>query len=387
MDYNLGFCFYLNPKNTKWNDYFSKWRLENPTKTGITIYSVCNFFYKELKDDLLKLYNGNLPSLSELAENSEKLSKENIKNWNMLYSNYLQDNEYCYIALQGYSITDKKQTCFSLVNSHKNELNLSGIDLSVTEYSKILQKFFLLKEGFLSQNSNETSLKYFFPIVGNVSSLSIQQNQTDAEENNITIQNDTEPDLTAYKLESKVKYFIVHSTAGEKALDKKTIEDWKGADGKAHAYIMNNGEIVQIVDFTEFAWATRTEDPDRPQWYSVAARGACIHIELNYATHASPSDAQYNELAKIYYYFYKKNNRKLVIVPHREVDRGVIGAHDDPTNFNFVKFYKILKDSYNIEIIVGTDGIEQSRYEKPNQADNVHSFPPVLSGSIKRKKS
>lgn len=55
--------------------------------------------------------------------------------------------------------------------------------------------------------------------------------------------------------------------------------------------------------------------------------------------------------------------------------------------FDFVKFYKILKDSYDIEIIVGTDGIEQSRYEKPNQADNVHSFPPVLSGSIKRKKS
>ena len=38
------------------------------------------------------------------------------------------------------------------------------------------------------------------------------------------------------------------------------------------------------------------------------------------------------------------------------------------------------------KIIEGTDGIEQSRYEKPNQADNVHSFPPVLSGPIKRKK-
>lgn len=385
MGYNLGFCFYLNPKNTKWNDYFSKWRLENPKQSGITIYSVCNFFYKELKDDLSKLYNGNLPSLSELTENSEKLSKENIKNWNALYSNYLQDNEYCYIALQGYSITDKKQTCLSLVSSHKNELNLSGIDLSVTKYSEILQKFFLLKEGFLSQNSNETSLNYFLPLIGNVSSSSVLQNQTGAEINNITIQDDNEPDLTAYKLESKVKYFVVHSTSGE--MKKSAIEGWKGKDGIGHAYIMDNGEIIQIIDFTKFTWATRTEDPDRPQWYNATARGACIHIELNYDNDDSPSEAQYKELAKIYYYFYKKNNRKLIIVPHREFDRGIQGAHDDPTNFNFVKFYKILKDSYDIEIIVGTDGIEQSRYEKPNQADNVHSFPPVLSGSIKRKKS
>ena len=46
---------------------------------------------------------------------------------------------------------------------------------------------------------------------------------------------------------------------------------------------------------------------------------------------------------------------------------------------------KNLRDTYDITIIEGTDGIEQSRYEKPNQADNVHSFPPVLSGPIRRK--
>lgn len=45
-----------------------------------------------------------------------------------------------------------------------------------------------------------------------------------------------------------------------------------------------------------------------------------------------------------------------------------------------------LRDTNDITIIEGTDGIEQSRYEKPNQADNVHSFPPVLSGPIRRKK-
>ena len=101
---------------------------------------------------------------------------------------------------------------------------------------------------------------------------------------------------------------------------------------------------------------------------------------------ATSYDGLFNELAKIYYYFYKANNRKLIIVPHREFDRGVSGAHDDPTNFDFKKFYKILQNSYNIIIIEGTDGIEQSRYEKPNQGDNIHSFPPILSGPIKRKK-
>lgn len=384
MDYTLGFCFHLNPNNTKWNEYFTRWRMSNPDKSGITIYSICNYFYTEMKDDLSKIYNGNLPSLTELAESSQKLSKEKIENWDTLYSNFLQDNEFCYIALQGYSIKEKKQTCFSLINSYKTELNLSSIGLSITEYAEVLQKFFMQKEGYLSQNAPNNSVNYFLPLVGNVASNSILQNQETDEVNNITIKDDENIDLSAYKLDAKVKYFVVHSTGGKSS--KKTIEEWKGKDGKAHAYIMDNGEIVNIIDFTKFAWATRTEDPDRPQAYYEAARGACIHIELNYAVTESPSQAQYNELAKIYYYFYKANNRKLIIVPHREFDRGVSGAHDDPTNFDFKKFYKILQNSYNIIIIEGTDGIEQSRYEKPNQGDNIHSFPPILSGPIKRKK-
>ena len=93
MDYTLGFCFHLNPNNTKWNEYFTRWRMSNPDKSGITIYSICNYFYTEMKDDLSKIYNGNLPSLTELAESSQKLSKEKIENWDTLYSNFLQDNE------------------------------------------------------------------------------------------------------------------------------------------------------------------------------------------------------------------------------------------------------------------------------------------------------
>lgn len=81
-------------------------------------------------------------------------------------------------------------------------------------------------------------------------------------------------------------------------------------------------KLLTKKNFNELAWATKTEKKTN-SYYQAAARGACIHIELVYTDSGNPNDEQYGMLAKIYYNIYKKNNRKLIIVPHREFDRGI----------------------------------------------------------------
>lgn len=47
----------------------------------------------------------------------------------------------------------------------------------------------------------------------------------------------------------KTKYFVIHSTGGE--MSQKTIEGFKGYEGKAHAYILRDGQLINIVPFDQ----------------------------------------------------------------------------------------------------------------------------------------
>jgi hypothetical protein len=175
------------------------------------------------------------------------------------------------------------------------------------------------------------------------------------------------------------KYFVVHSTGGE--LSKKSIEGYKGHQGKAHAYIMCDGELINIVDFNKDAWATKMEKQDK------SLIGLMYHIELNYAAGGSPSKPQYSKLAEIFQQLNieaVKNRDNLVIVPHIEVDRGVKNGHSDPENFDFDYFYGVLK-GLGIEVDK-ISKITQQRYSIPNRADQKSNWPPVLSGAVAREK-
>jgi hypothetical protein len=139
---------------------------------------------------------------------------------------------------------------------------------------------------------------------------------------------------------------------------------------------------VVIVPCQEKARATKSEQKENLRHGQTW--GSCIHIELVYGI-PPPSEAQYKSLARLYYNFYRANaNRKLIVIPHLELDRGLEDGHSDPRDFDFNKFYAILKDFYHINFIDGVDGITQERfgYRIRNDFEMKQNFPPVLKGPV-----
>jgi hypothetical protein len=139
-------------------------------------------------------------------------------------------------------------------------------------------------------------------------------------------------------------------------------------DGKQDRLInLNNGELNRGGHYEE-AW------------------GACIHVELDFINDETPTEAQYEVLAKLYYYFHKANySKKLKIISHLEFDRGIDGAHSDPgINFSFQKLYDLLEKRYSIHIEPGIDGITEERHRASidNNFEMKQNWPPLLSGAI-----
>ena len=380
MEYLTGFSFTLDSNNLKWKNYF-----DSLEKNSIDVYSVTKYFYDNLKDVLSKVFDNDsdITSLSPLSEESLSLSTESFKEWDVTYKDLLSEGEMCCIAIPGYLYKGSAQSCFSVVNNIIKKQVILTDSITISVYAQLVEDLFVLRFGKKPQDFSGSQIEYFIPCQELVISNSIKKSYNNLK-NTIEEPKDPElksPDLSEYSIQSSVKYFILHSSSGVSS--KKTIEGWN-AEGKGHAYILQNGEIVKKKNFNELAWATKTEKKTN-SYYQAAARGACIHIELVYTDSGNPNDEQYGMLAKIYYNIYKKNNRKLIIVPHREFDRGIPDGHDDPKNFDFNKFYKILLDEYKLSITHGIEGITQERYSKPNQSDNVYHFPPILSGRIERK--
>lgn len=139
--------------------------------------------------------------------------------------------------------------------------------------------------------------------------------------------------------------------------------------------------MINIVPFNKMAWATKTEKQRRE------LVGKMYHIELNYPSGGVPSEEMYNKLADTYKALNEiaqRQGRNLIIVPHREVDRGIPNGHLDPENFDFNHFYKVLRSKgVNVDEI---SKVTQDRYLIPNMAGHESSWPPVLSGPVKFKK-
>jgi hypothetical protein len=99
-------------------------------------------------------------------------------------------------------------------------------------------------------------------------------------------------------------------------------------------------------------------------------------------TDQSPTDAQYLALAKEYLKASKEFGN-LTIVSHREVDRGISGAHSDPYKFDFDKFYRIL-EGLGVDLSK-VNRISQERHDVPNLGDQKTNWPPVLNGPVEKK--
>lgn len=196
----------------------------------------------------------------------------------------------------------------------------------------------------------------------------------------------TVDELHQYRLPDRVEYFVLHCTAGSNLnlggkhglkAKKKAGTRWAG-----HVYIDKTGEIFQLVPFKEVATATKTEIPKikkkKNPWYQSSARGAMLHFEQVFVE-GPPTEKQYEKLAFFYNKFYEANNKKkLIIVSHREIDRGIPNGHEDPPKFNYATFYKLLKDKYSIDIKVGEEGIAQGRHDQKQDYGYKVEYPPVL---------
>lgn len=179
----------------------------------------------------------------------------------------------------------------------------------------------------------------------------------------------------------QLKYFVIHDTGvnGEVLSKYNEPQRRKIFYGKVHRFLDSKGCDLEITPFDVVARGTRM---DRNM---NKGSGEMIHIELLLNKQERPTKEQYLKLAKIYNEL-TGGKASLIIVPHREVDRGVPNGHSDPRNFDFNYFYQVLKEKYNINIIPGVTGITKERYQIENDSDMVQNWPPLLSGPVIRKK-
>jgi hypothetical protein len=190
-------------------------------------------------------------------------------------------------------------------------------------------------------------------------------------------------------INEKLKYFVIHDTGvnGE-SLSKYGAEKEK-YKRTVHGFIDPEGAFLQTTTFSEEAYGTKMDA------FKNKGVGEMIHIELLLNKEMTPTAAQYDKLAEIYKQL-SGGEASLIIVTHREIDRGVTGyykegkwvastGHNDPRNFGFDYFYQVLKEKFNITIIPGVSGITQERYNYDNQRDMLVNWPPVLSGKPERQ--
>ncbi|WP_141670323.1 peptidoglycan recognition protein family protein, partial [Gilliamella sp. Choc4-2] len=182
-------------------------------------------------------------------------------------------------------------------------------------------------------------------------------------------------------------HFVLHCTDGNMSEETiKAINNVNNPDkkirSKAHKYIMRNGDVIEIWPFTEKnVWATKAESRNN-------LKGRMFHVEINYKSPDVPTDNQYQALADLYIEASDIEGCWPIIVPHIEVDRGIPNGHGDPTDFDYNKFYSILR-SRNVPI----DDIphfEHKRYwgyskSKIPFANDKYSWPPILSGNPHKK--
>lgn len=386
--YQSGFVFRLSAENKKWCDYIT-----GKKATQIGVWTVCCYFFDSLQKQLvdsLKICTDN----NKLADNSMELSKKNIKNWEVLYSDFLQNGESCLIAIPGYEYVSKTTiSSLDLINEIVTDYPLITQNLSKEEYAKIVDKLYLMTNGYLPQEA-KGEIRFYLPggIIAKTKGSRVSVPAATTPKTEIEVD-------SFYKVNPKARYFVLHTADRFGKTSKAWIlsEKKKGNTGISHGFIMNDCELVWMVDksLEEERYAVKQEYEQKTKTSIENIKGTMIHIEtvynctLNKDT-SGPTDKQYEALAKIYASIYFSNDKKkLIIVPHREVDRGITKyhgvsnrGHDDPWNFDLAKFYTILREEYGIQIVEGTDGVTIERFKAKSEPQNKIHWPPILSGDV-----
>jgi len=184
---------------------------------------------------------------------------------------------------------------------------------------------------------------------------------------------------------ARATHFVVHCTAF--GASDETMLRWvanrkaEGARNKSHGVVLPSGAYLPLWPFNEArVWATKTETCRET---SRQAFGNLINIELHYFCAQNrpdkASDAQYEKLADIYKGLTDEYG-PLIVVSHREVDRGLRDGHNDPLGFDFDRFYRALKTK-GVEL-PAQKRITQERHMLRTDPDISHQFPPLLAGPL-----
>ena len=170
---------------------------------------------------------------------------------------------------------------------------------------------------------------------------------------------------------------IVHDTAGQ--LSRKGFDGMRSRhETSGHLYIDRTGEIWENKPLSQNAPATKAE------WRTAEAgkkidTNLTVNVELNSPlTNPSVTDKQYGSLAQVAVGILGGTDGSLTISPHREIDRGISGGHEDPRGFDVGKFEAALKAACKAA------GIDYSRvkmapksqWDRRNQKGAKRETPP-----------
>jgi flagellum-specific peptidoglycan hydrolase FlgJ len=166
--------------------------------------------------------------------------------------------------------------------------------------------------------------------------------------------------------ETKSRVFVVHETVGEGVY--ASLEAFrKGAkkDTRVNMFIGRRpGDYYVGRDFEISRSGAKRFNNASKGFVSVE-----LVTQLNNPTY---TDSQYEALARAYIMASYRAGRMLQVVPHREIDRGVPGGHNDPRSFDWERFYGTVNRMLGLPEST-TYGVLQERAKIGNQ--KAHRTP------------
>lgn len=173
------------------------------------------------------------------------------------------------------------------------------------------------------------------------------------------------------------RYFVVHDTAGYRDMlaanlrpHQRGVHLWIGAVNLLLArdwHLGGDATALENRNNTHFVHVELTRH--RPGADGLAQQAGTLF-----------TDRQYDDLANAYVVACIRRGTLLTVTVHREVDRGIDGAHNDPEDFDMERFYRIVAEK--LAMPAGTSfGIAPARAALANGASHANAFWELWSGA------
>ena len=193
---------------------------------------------------------------------------------------------------------------------------------------------------------------------------------------------------------AKYQYIVLHETGGGKITPKHS--EFNRLSRVVHFLVLKEGNDAkshQLAEMGVHRGGTKTDmqrgspikDPARR-----APAGVMIHIEMDYNTGLNiPLTAkQYEVTAKLVVDLATKKGSALMVEPHRNIDRGIPGAHNDPNNFDIGLFRNLVGAELKARKLPSSlvDIAPDVVWNTPNRGNQVGTWPPPDAITTKKGK-